>query len=125
MIAEEVLTQPDVLAFRLRYNMPPNDPRLLALTEEEVALDLELGLAVREDALARQCDQCGAWTYRTECPICPGQPPLTEGERLAARERAGERVDWDEYNRKVWGDRPPGVSTAEWERRKREGAAAA
>jgi hypothetical protein len=123
VIAGEFQMNADVFLFRLRYNLPPNDPRLLALTEEEIALDLELALAVREDASLQQCIDCGSWTYRTHCPVCPGAPALNELERLVEREQRGEEIDWQAAHDSIWGDRPPGVSPEEWERRKQQTSA--
>lgn len=81
-----------------KYGLPRNDPRILSATSEEIALDLEFDLALRGDHV-RKCEACGAQTYREHCPLCPGSPriPLTDFDRLRAREEAGETVPWSEY----------------------------
>lgn len=94
---------------RRYYQIPPNDPRLLALTEEELGLEVEMLYVVFHDPKdaepdLRTCDQCEGETYRLYCPYCPDAAPLTLLERLVAREEAGETVDWKaEYDDVVWG----------------------
>ena len=39
---EEVKTALSRIAFRAKYNLPPNDPRFLNLTDEEIVYDLVL-----------------------------------------------------------------------------------
>lgn len=39
---EEVKTALSRIAFRVKYNLPPNDPRFLDLTDEEIMYDLIL-----------------------------------------------------------------------------------
>lgn len=94
----------DLILFRQRYNMPPGDPRLDDLTAEDIAFDLELGYALREDAERQQCEECGGWTYRDYCPYCVGSPALHVFDRLVEREQRGEAVDWQAYRDKVWGE---------------------
>jgi hypothetical protein len=96
------------LIVRRHYNLPPGDPRILALTEEELTLEVELlhVLGVPEDEPPRElrtCDQCEGQTYRSYCPYCPDSAPLTLLERLVAQEEAGEEVDWNAYDAEVWG----------------------
>lgn len=86
----------------MRYSLPPGDPRVDALTEEEIAEDLELGYAVQENAELEQCDQCRGWTYRPYCPRCPGSPPLNAAARLREAEERGQYVDWDAFFKKAW-----------------------
>jgi len=80
----------------------------MALTEEDLALEVELLYVVKRseqdpDPELRECDQCHGWTYRNYCPYCPDAAPLTLLERLVAREEAGEEVDWvKEYDEVVW-----------------------
>jgi hypothetical protein len=106
----------DVLFLRRYYHLPPNDPRLGALTEEEVTLEVELLHATprsEDDPVPelQRCDTCGGWTYRAYCPWCPDAEPISLFDRLVAREERGEVVDWDEYERQVWGrfDRAKGA----------------
>jgi hypothetical protein len=93
---------------RRHYHLPPNDPRVLALTEEELSLEVELLYALHTgddlpDPELRECDRCHGQTYRTYCPWCPDAQPLTLLERLVAREQAGEAVDWKaEYDDVIW-----------------------
>lgn len=89
--------------------MPPNDPRLLKLTEEELAVEVELLHVLRgyedtqPEAVLRTCDQCDGETYRHYCPYCPDAAPLTLLERLVAKEERGEHVDWtEEYDKVIW-----------------------
>jgi hypothetical protein len=77
---------------------------VLSLSREEIQLDLEIDLAMREDAHPQQCAQCGGWTWFKHCPLCPGRPPISPVEQLAERETSGEGVPWEEYTRLFGGD---------------------
>ena len=105
MIAETVYELRDELVLRRHYRLPPNDPRLLSLTEEDLAIEVELLYALRPDEPAQlgTCEVCHGQTYRTYCPWCPDMQPLSRLERLARAEEQGETVDWTAYDREVWG----------------------
>lgn len=78
----------------------------MALTEEELAVEVELlhALPQEGEAVLRECDVCHGQTYRTYCPWCPEAQPLTLLERLTAKEERGEYVDWKrEYDDVIWG----------------------
>jgi len=77
------------------YGLPRNDPRVLALTDEEITLELELRAACQEDAEATQCAICEGWTYRKRCPWCPGAPAVDPMAAIAERLEAGEQFDWE------------------------------
>lgn len=100
-----------MLLFRKKYNLPPNDPRLLALTLEEIEVDLEADMAMREGAKPQQCGTCKLWTYFSHCPHCPTHPSLSLLESLVEREERGDTVDWTkEYDEVVWGAHDRGAS---------------
>jgi len=80
----------------------------MRLTEEELAVEVELLHALPQDAqqeaVLRTCDVCHGETYRNYCPWCPEAAPLTLLERLVAKEERGEPVDWKtEYDDVIWG----------------------
>lgn len=93
---------PDVVWFRNKYSLPPNDPRLLALTDTEIALERELQLWM-EDAPLRRCATCDVFTYREICPFCSdselkagptGDPAIDD---LLAKKDSGEKVSLADY----------------------------
>ncbi len=85
--------------------MPATDPRLLAATHEEIQLDLEIDRHVRGEE-PWQCTTCEGWTYRPFCPVCLKEPKAVSTiGKLMERERAGEVVDWAEYERALYGDK--------------------
>ena len=59
---------------------------------------------MRPNAEARRCDLCGGWTYRTRCPVCPGQPALETLDRIAEEVASGKRPppSWDEVERMMF-----------------------
>jgi DNA repair exonuclease SbcCD ATPase subunit len=58
--------------FRKKYNIPPNDPRLMELEHWEMALDLEMDSAFEKKikALRKTCPKCKTIHYDNKCPTC-------------------------------------------------------
>lgn len=82
--------------------MPPNDPRLLALTGIEISLEQDASLWLDEKPL-RRCDNCNVYTYRDLCPICfdeelkagpTGDPVIDD---ILTRKEKGEKVSLGDY----------------------------
>jgi hypothetical protein len=87
--------------FRNKYNLPPTDPRFLLMTDEEIALEYELDLVHRGEALKR-CPRCKTTTHQKTCPNCQlkdGNPMELTGDELAdeikAKMAEGEELDLD------------------------------
>lgn len=55
--------------FREKYNLPPLDVRFTSMTTEEIAVEYEMFLAAKGDAL-KTCFTCGQTTHRSQCPGC-------------------------------------------------------
>ena len=79
--------------------MPPNDPRLLSLSEIEIMMDRESDLCLSQRPL-RYCDECDIETYRDVCPICHGGELNTGDPVIDAmidRKNKGEKVSLSDY----------------------------
>lgn len=77
---------------------------MLACTLEDIQLDNECELAIREDAAPQQCVDCGAWTYADRCPLCPGRPLVNSLERKIDALAKG-KVSFEELEAMVLGKR--------------------
>jgi len=92
------------LWYRRKYNLPPNDPLFLAITDEEIALEYEYDLMAQGEKL-KTCPRCEGKTHQRWCPVCTidGKPLLLTGDRLAdevqSRIAAGEELDLNEIFR--------------------------
>lgn len=82
--------------------MPPNDPRLVGLTDLDIAVERETVLWFDDKAL-RYCENCDIFTYEEVCPLCfdkdleaapTGDPVIDE---VLARKKSGEKVSLSEY----------------------------
>lgn len=73
--------------FRNKYNLPPEDPRYLNMTDEGIALEYEMFLATEGKSL-KECFKCNCTTHRDSCPICE-----TEITGDAKVDEAFERID--------------------------------
>lgn len=91
--------------FRRHYNLPPTDPRFLAMTDWDIAIEYEAHLAASGEPL-KTCPRCGEQTHRAHCSSCKlpdGQPLQLTGDSAMddaiSRIEAGEDVDLDQLLR--------------------------
>ena len=79
--------------FRRKYNLPPTDPRFLAMTDEEIMLEYEMEMIEQGEKL-KTCPKCEIDTHRPQCPECG---MTITGDQLAdeimERMEAGEDLD--------------------------------
>jgi len=82
--------------FRQRYGLAPTDPVYLAMTEEEMVIELEAVMAAKGEA-RKECPDCAVETFLTVCPECglklSGDKVMDD---VLRRLEAGEDVDLDE-----------------------------
>jgi hypothetical protein len=91
--------------YRKKYNIPPNDSRLLDLEYWEMDLDLEMDYLFDKKAksLQRICPHCKLKYYGKNCPTC-GQKGVKEYY---------EDPDFDAYVKKIEGTDP--FKDVKWE----------
>ena len=88
--------------YRQKYNLPPNDPRFLSISEKEIYVEYEAYLAFAGGKL-KACFSCGVKTHANECHTCTdseGNPLPITGDKVVdsiiARAESGENIDFNE-----------------------------
>lgn len=91
--------------FRQKYNLAPTDPRYLAMTDEDLALEFEAHLAFEGEPL-KTCPQCGVETHRPQCPTCKtpdGEAMSLTGDSVMdeafTKIKQGENIDLEKIIR--------------------------
>ena len=93
----------DQLWMRVRYRMPPSDPRLLSLTALDILIEREkVEMFSNEGRLLQFCKACGIQTFRNCCPLCGEEDTLEIGptgdpviDDLIAQDPEGKIIDLD------------------------------
>jgi hypothetical protein len=93
--------------YRKKYNIPPNDPRLLDLEYWEMDLDLEMDYLFDKKlkSLQKVCPNCKMKYYGKNCPEC--------GVQKGVKREYYFDPDFDEYVKKIEGTDP--FKDVQWE----------
>lgn len=77
--------------FRQKFNLTPNDPRYLGMTDIEIAIEYEADLAYQGETL-KECPRCHRKTHARACIRCETKrgPLQLTGDIVADAARADE-----------------------------------